>query len=177
MPIRTAASSRSRLTIQRCRVIDTPSASCYYPRSNEISFTAYSENRGLRDWAQVAWHEEICHGASARTAAHMQPHMHRLWANSRILHVAQGHDELGRLSWRRQTNATHRWFPSAAANRLSIRTSKRWSDGLLAQRRIVYICTNAMFMRKKMREWMASQVSIRSEFVDEKISALRARDC
>ena len=45
-------------------------------------------------------------------------------------------------------------------------------DGLLGQRRIVYICTNAMFMRKKMREWMASQVSIRSDFVEEKISAL-----
>src|SRR5476651_2354568 len=28
-------------------------------------------------------------------------------------------------------------------------------DGLLDQGRIVYICTNGMFMRKKMREWMA----------------------
>jgi MoaA/NifB/PqqE/SkfB family radical SAM enzyme len=27
--------------------------------------------------------------------------------------------------------------------------------GLLGQRRIVYICTNGMFMRKKMREWLA----------------------
>jgi len=32
-------------------------------------------------------------------------------------------------------------------------------DGLLEQGRIVYICTNAMFMRKKMREWMASELS------------------
>jgi MoaA/NifB/PqqE/SkfB family radical SAM enzyme len=31
-------------------------------------------------------------------------------------------------------------------------------EGLLAQNRIVYICTNAMFMRKKMREWLASEV-------------------
>jgi len=30
-------------------------------------------------------------------------------------------------------------------------------NGLLAQKRIVYICTNAMFMRKKMREWMAAE--------------------
>src|SRR5881409_4316865 len=30
-------------------------------------------------------------------------------------------------------------------------------EGLLAQKRIVYICTNAMFMRKKMRECMASE--------------------
>src|SRR5687767_8751277 len=29
--------------------------------------------------------------------------------------------------------------------------------GLLRQKRIVYICTNAMFMRKKMREWLASE--------------------
>ena len=31
-------------------------------------------------------------------------------------------------------------------------------NGLLAQGRIVYVCTNAMFMRKKMREWMASEL-------------------
>src|SRR5215475_6567188 len=31
-------------------------------------------------------------------------------------------------------------------------------DGLLAQRRIVYICTNAMFMRKKMREWLTKEL-------------------
>jgi hopanoid biosynthesis associated radical SAM protein HpnH len=29
--------------------------------------------------------------------------------------------------------------------------------GLLEQKRIVYVCTNAMFMRKKMREWMAAE--------------------
>src|SRR5215471_7491932 len=44
--------------------------------------------------------------------------------------------------------------------------------GLLEQKRIVYICTNAMFMRKKMREWLASQLTIRPEFVEEKIGAL-----
>ena len=30
-------------------------------------------------------------------------------------------------------------------------------DGLLEQKRIVYICTNAMFMRKKMREYLAQR--------------------
>src|SRR5215472_86113 len=30
-------------------------------------------------------------------------------------------------------------------------------EGLLAQKRIVYICTNAMFMRKKMREWLTNE--------------------
>ena len=30
--------------------------------------------------------------------------------------------------------------------------------GLLKQRRIVYICTNAMFMRKKMREWLTEEM-------------------
>jgi len=44
--------------------------------------------------------------------------------------------------------------------------------GLLEQKRIVYICTNAMFMRKKMREWLASRFSIQREFVEEKIVAL-----
>src|SRR6187401_305807 len=32
--------------------------------------------------------------------------------------------------------------------------------GLLEQKRIVYVCTNAMFMRKKMREWLASKMRI-----------------
>src|SRR5215471_15067501 len=32
-------------------------------------------------------------------------------------------------------------------------------EGVLAQGRIVYICTNAMFMRKKMREWLAKELS------------------
>ena len=31
--------------------------------------------------------------------------------------------------------------------------------GLLDQNRIVYICTNAMFMRKKMREWIAKELA------------------
>src|SRR6478672_8000735 len=31
-------------------------------------------------------------------------------------------------------------------------------QGLLEQKRIVYICTNAMFMRKKMREWLAGEL-------------------
>src|ERR1700750_173687 len=30
-------------------------------------------------------------------------------------------------------------------------------NGLLDQGRIVYVCTNAMFMRKKMREWMSTE--------------------
>src|SRR3954467_12207061 len=32
-------------------------------------------------------------------------------------------------------------------------------NGLFEQKRIVYICTNAMFMRKKMREWMAGELA------------------
>src|SRR5205809_2077317 len=31
-------------------------------------------------------------------------------------------------------------------------------NGLLTQDRIVYVCTNAMFMRKKMREWMTKEL-------------------
>src|SRR5437667_4793662 len=46
--------------------------------------------------------------------------------------------------------------------------------GLLEQKRIVYICTNAKFMRKKMREWLATQVQVRPEFVEEKIANMLA---
>ena len=51
-------------------------------------------------------------------------------------------------------------------------------DGLLAQERIVYICTNAMFMRKKMREWLSKELRtadrrLRSE-LERKIDILFA---
>jgi MoaA/NifB/PqqE/SkfB family radical SAM enzyme len=45
-------------------------------------------------------------------------------------------------------------------------------QGLREQGRIIYICTNAMFMRKKMREWMAAEYPARTVFVEEKITAL-----
>src|SRR5882672_4597983 len=45
-------------------------------------------------------------------------------------------------------------------------------QGLHDQGRIIYICTNAMFMRKKMREWMAAEYSKRPTFVLAKIRAL-----
>ncbi|HXA09193.1 MAG TPA: adenosyl-hopene transferase HpnH [Chthoniobacterales bacterium] len=47
-------------------------------------------------------------------------------------------------------------------------------QGLHKQGRIIYICTNAMFMRKKMREWMASEYPKRAAFIDEKIATLLA---
>src|SRR5437764_11730301 len=46
--------------------------------------------------------------------------------------------------------------------------------GVLQQGRIVYICTNAMSMRKKMREWLAAQRARRPAFGQGKISALLA---
>jgi len=47
-------------------------------------------------------------------------------------------------------------------------------EGLHEQNRIIYICTNAMFMRKKMREWMAAEYPKRATEIGEKISALIA---
>src|SRR5438067_2160713 len=52
-------------------------------------------------------------------------------------------------------------------------------NGLLKQGRIVYICTNAMFMRKKMREWLTKELRsadsrLRND-VEAKIGILLAR--
>jgi MoaA/NifB/PqqE/SkfB family radical SAM enzyme len=51
--------------------------------------------------------------------------------------------------------------------------------GLLTQKRIVYICTNAMFMRKKMREWLASEYGKadieKRKILDDKLSLLQSR--
>ncbi len=45
-------------------------------------------------------------------------------------------------------------------------------QGLHEQGRIIYICTNAMFMRKKMREWMAAEYPKRAAEIEQKISSL-----
>ena len=44
--------------------------------------------------------------------------------------------------------------------------------GLLERKRIVYVCTNAMFMRKKMREWMASEYVQAPKALEGKVAAL-----
>jgi organic radical activating enzyme len=46
--------------------------------------------------------------------------------------------------------------------------------GLLQRKKIVYVCTNAMFMRKKMREWMTAQYPLAPKLVDAKIAELLA---
>jgi MoaA/NifB/PqqE/SkfB family radical SAM enzyme len=48
--------------------------------------------------------------------------------------------------------------------------------GILAQKRIVYICTNAMFMRKKMREYLASEAVRRPHAVEEKLQILLSEE-
>ena len=45
-------------------------------------------------------------------------------------------------------------------------------NGILDQGRIVYVCTNAMFMRKKMREWLASRYPVTPKFVESKLAEL-----
>src|SRR6188472_4310399 len=45
-------------------------------------------------------------------------------------------------------------------------------QGLHDQGRIIYICTNAMFMRKKMRELMAAEYPKRATEMEQKISEL-----
>jgi len=46
--------------------------------------------------------------------------------------------------------------------------------GLLQQKRIVYVCTNATFMRKKMREWLAGEIAAHPDLVEAKITELLA---
>src|SRR5256885_3295259 len=46
-------------------------------------------------------------------------------------------------------------------------------DGLLGQRRIVYVCTNGMFMRKKMKDYLAA---IYSPSLESKLSELLAEN-
>ena len=46
--------------------------------------------------------------------------------------------------------------------------------GLLVQKRIVYVCTNAMFMRKKMREWLAAEFPKNGAVVQEQMAELLA---
>lgn len=45
-------------------------------------------------------------------------------------------------------------------------------EGLLEQKRIVYICTNAMFMRKKMREYLAAEFTKNQTTIEDKLKLL-----
>src|ERR1043165_3946477 len=49
-------------------------------------------------------------------------------------------------------------------------------QGLLAQKRIVYICTNAMFMRKKMREYLAARFTKNAADVEAKLQVLLSEE-
>src|SRR5262249_27557983 len=49
-------------------------------------------------------------------------------------------------------------------------------EGLLAQGRIVYICTNGIFMRKKMREWMAREYLTDPLAIEAKIEVLLSEE-
>ena len=48
--------------------------------------------------------------------------------------------------------------------------------GLLAQKRIVYVCTNAMFMRKKMREYLAAEFLREASTVERKVQILLSEE-
>ncbi len=49
-------------------------------------------------------------------------------------------------------------------------------DGLLKQGRIVYICTNGVFMRKKMREWMAHEYRKNAAAMEIKLEVLLSEE-
>jgi len=48
--------------------------------------------------------------------------------------------------------------------------------GLLEQKRIVYICTNGMFMRKKMRDWLAAEWAEYPQRMQPMLDRLHAED-
>ena len=48
--------------------------------------------------------------------------------------------------------------------------------GLLAQKRIVYVCTNAMFMRKKMRAYLASLFAKNPQLAEERLQVLLSEE-
>lgn len=49
-------------------------------------------------------------------------------------------------------------------------------NGLLAQKRIVYVCTNAMFMRKKMRAYLASLFALNAQTAEAKLQILLSEE-
>src|SRR5271169_2918007 len=49
-------------------------------------------------------------------------------------------------------------------------------EGLLKQDRIVYICTNAMMMRRKMREYLAMEMSRRPGYVTPILERLTSQE-
>ena len=48
--------------------------------------------------------------------------------------------------------------------------------GLLAQKRIIYVCTNAIFMRKKMREYLAERFAREAVAVEAQLQILLSEE-
>jgi hypothetical protein len=84
------------------------------------------------------------------TAPHLQPDLHRVRAHPRILHQPQGHDAPGGLPGLGQ-ECDAPMVSICGGEPLIYPKIEELVDGLLRQGRIVYVCTNGMFMRKKMR--------------------------
>ena len=102
--------------------------------------------------------DEIRHRAAAGAASYLQPDLHRLWPHSRIFDLAQGHDAPGGLPRARPQECNAPMVSICGGEPLIYPQIEALMQGLLEQKRIVYICTNAMFMRKKMREWLAAEL-------------------
>src|SRR5437762_4899843 len=67
------------------------------PLFYEISARFNDQDRCLHHRAEAAPYEEVCHRVAIGAAPHLQPDLHRMRTNSRILDLAQRHHDAGGL--------------------------------------------------------------------------------
>jgi hypothetical protein len=106
--------------------------------------------------AQAAQDAQVRHGLAARTAPHLQPHLHRLRAHPRILHVLKDMVPLEQCL-QAAVECDAPMVSICGGEPLIYPKIEELINGLLEQGRVLYICTNGMFMRKKMRDYLAAQ--------------------
>ncbi len=153
--------------MRRCRSCPRPTTRLS-PYNYAISICADEENRQSHHQTQAAPDAEICDGPAARTAAYVQSHLHRLRPHPRILHVLKDMVPLEKcLAVAKECDAP--MVSVCGGEPLIYPKIEELVTGLLKQGRFVYICTNAMFMRKKMKDYLAA---IYSPAVEPKLKKL-----
>ena len=80
----------------------TPGVPLLLSRSNEIPSGVDDQDRRLHYRPEAPPDGQVRHRPAIRAAAHLQPDLHGLRPNSRVLHVAQGYYAPGGLPWRRR---------------------------------------------------------------------------
>ena len=114
-----------------------------------LSLTA--DHGRLHGPKKLTRHEALPAGADARAAARLQPDLHRLRPDPRVRVDDQGEAHASRSAWRRSTSAGAPIVCICGGEPMIYPRDRRAGRAASCKRRKhIYLCTNGMFIRKKL---------------------------